>query len=118
MSTLIGVSAVLVVIGSSVNVCLGLWTRSTVEAVAEDAARDLAATPGEIDDARIQDVLDRARRRLGPVAARSVLVVEDVDGAVRLHVRFPGVSLLPRMLRQVAVGTIDERVVVRREGTT
>lgn len=118
LGTLIGIGAIVAMIGLAANVCLGLWTRSTIEAVAQDAARDIAATPGaEIDPARIDAVLGRARDRLGAVGDRTSLVVERIDEAVTLHVRHPGVSLLPRLVEhRAAFGSLDERIVVRREG--
>ncbi len=108
----------IVTIAFAANVCLGLWTRSTVEAVAQDAARDLAATPGgTIDAARVHDVLNRARTRLGATGARTGLEVESTSDELTLHVRHPGVSLLPRLIRHgTAIGSLDERIVVRREG--
>lgn len=118
LGTLMGVGAVVVCVAFAANVCLGLWTRSTVEAVAQDAARDLAATAGgTIDAARVHEVLARARSQLGPTGDRTRLDVERIDDDVTLRVRHPGVSLLPRLLhRGTAVGAIDERIVVRREG--
>jgi len=101
---------VLVVLGLCANVCVGLWTRSTVEAVAQDAARDLAATPaGRLDARRVQDVLGRARDRLGPAGQRTELHVERIDDRLALRVRHPGVSLLPRMIADVGgIGALDE----------
>lgn len=106
-------------IGLASNVCLGLWTRSTVEAVAQDAARDIAATPGaDPDMARVEEVLTRARRRLGPTGERTQLELETMGEDVTLRVRHPGVSLLPRLLTgKAAFGALDERIVVRREGS-
>ncbi|RTL08447.1 MAG: hypothetical protein EKK62_07600 [Acidimicrobiia bacterium] len=114
---MLGVSALVVALGLATNVCVGLWTRSTVEAVAQDAARDLAATPeGGLDRARVDEVLDRARSRLGSAGARTDLRLEGLDGSVRLRVRHPGVSLVPRMLSgHGAFGSIDEVIVVGRE---
>ena len=104
-------------IGLCANVCIGLWTRSTVEAVAQDAARDIAATPvGELDAARIDDVLDRARARLGPTGARPALRLDRLDDRVAVRGRHPGVSLLPRLAADgPAVGAVDQLVVVGRE---
>ena len=44
LSTVIGVACVAALLGLAVNLTLGLWVRSTVDAVAYDAARDLATT--------------------------------------------------------------------------
>ena len=106
----------IVTVGLCANVCLGLWTRSTVEAVAQDAARDLAATPaGQLDPQRIETVLSRARSRLGPTGAETELRLERLDDRVAVRVRHPGVSLLPRLLAGPSVGEFDELVVVGRE---
>lgn len=107
----------IVALGLSANVCVGLWTRSTVEAVAQDAARDLGATPaGELDSARVATVLDRARDRLGHIGERTVLRLERLDDSVGLRVRHPGVNLVPRMIAgHGAVGAIDQVIVVGRE---
>ena len=104
-------------LGLCANVCLGMWTRSTVEAVAQDAARDLASTPrGELDRDRIDLVLDRAAASLGPTGDRTELRVEALDERVAIRVRHPGVSLMPRMISGgPVVGAIDELVVVGRE---
>ena len=117
LGTLFGVGAVIVMIGLCANVCIGLWTRSTVEAVAQDAARDIASTPvGELDAARIDDVLDRARARLGPTGARTELRLERLDDRVAVRVRHPGVCLLPRLVAGgPSVGAVDQLVVVGRE---
>jgi len=114
---LFGVAVVLIAIGSACNVCIGLWTRSTVEAVAQDAARDLASTPATAIDAdRVHEVLGRARNRLGPTGDRTRLTLESTDPSVILHVAHPGVSLIPRLLDgHAAVGAVDERIVVGRE---
>lgn len=104
----------IVVLGVCANVCIALWTRSTVEAVAQDAARDLAATPaGRLDAQRVDDVLSRARGRLGPTGARTELTVERTGDRISLRVRHPGVSLLPRMVAGVGgVGGLDEVISV------
>ncbi len=117
LSTLFGVAVVLVAVGSTCNVCIGLWTRSTVEAVAQDAARDLAASQTEgIGPERVRQVLSRARERLGPTGKRTSMSVESTSPSVVLRVTHPGTSLIPRVLAgSASVGAIDERIVVRRE---
>ena len=104
-------------LGFSANVCIGLWTRSTVEAVAQDAARDLASTPrGELDRRRVDTVLHRAMSALGPTGRRTQLSLEHLDDRVVIRVRHPGVSLMPRMLADgPTIGALDELIVVRRE---
>lgn len=120
LGTLFGVGAVVVTLGFAANVCVGLWTRSTVESVAQDAARDVAATPGgDVDRTRVEEILNRARARLGRTGARIRLQIEVDTDSVVVRVRHPGVSLLPRMLGHLpAVGAVDERLVVRREGVS
>ena len=43
LSTVIGVAVVIAVLGLAVNLAVGLWLRSTVDAIAYDAARSVAA---------------------------------------------------------------------------
>lgn len=120
LSTLFGVGAVIVMLGLSANVSIGLWTRSTVEAVAQDAARDLAASPdGTLDAQRVQQVFTRARSSLGPTGRRTELTLVRIDDRVVVRVRHPGVSLLPRMITGgPAIGSIDETITVRREASS
>jgi hypothetical protein len=120
LSTLFGVGAVIVMLGFSANVSIGLWTRSTVEAVAQDAARDLAASPDDsLDSQRVQEVLGRARASLGPTGRRTELTLVRLDDRVVIRVRHPGVSLLPRMISTGAsIGALDQTISVRREGSS
>jgi hypothetical protein len=120
LGAVIGVGIVMTVIGLAVNVTLGLWTRSTVDAVTYDAARRVASTPvGDDVGARARRATADARHQLGPYGSRVDLAFESLGPPrVVLHVRAPGVALLPRMLGGgPVVGAIDRRVVVRREGT-
>jgi len=111
---------VIVMLGFSANVSIGLWTRSTVEAVAQDAARDLAASPDDsLDSQRVQEVLGRARASLGPTGRRTELTLVRLDDRVVIRVRHPGVSLLPRMISTGAsIGALDQTISVRREGSS
>lgn len=120
LSTLFGVGAVIVMLGLSANVSIGLWTRSTVEAVAQDAARDLAATPeGALDAGRVSQVLARARSSLGPTGRRTELTLVRLDDRVVLRVRHPGVHLLPRMISNLpTIGALDQTIAVRREASS
>lgn len=116
LSTVLGVAVVLGVLGLAVNVTLGLWLRSTVDAVAYDAARRVATTPSGVDrhDAAAVALAD-ARRLLGAHADRVELQFESLD-PVQLHVRSPGVELLPAMVDGgPTVGTIDRRIVMQAE---
>jgi len=125
LGTTIGVAVVLAVLGLAVNVSLGLWTRSTVDSVAYDAAREVASSAAaDRDDAAGDAVAEqsataRARQVLGPYGAQVEFDFEQAPGDDRivLHVVAPGVSLLPRMFDGgPVVGALDRRIVVRREG--
>ncbi len=118
LSTVIGVACVAALLGLAVNLTLGLWVRSTVDAVAYDAARDLATTYDDGERAAAaSDIVHRAKDSLGPYGAEVVLDVESLDGdSVVLRVRAPGVSLRPaRGDGGPTVGAIDRRIVVRTE---
>jgi hypothetical protein len=118
LSTVIGVACVAGVLGLAVNVALGLWTRSTVDAVAYDAARDLATAPAGLDrNAAAPEVIRSALDTLGPYGSRVRMELEAGDGTtVVLRVRAPGVALLPAFLEGgPTVGDVDRRVVVRVE---
>jgi hypothetical protein len=108
-------------LGLGSNVAVGLWARSTVEAVAYDTARRIAETPRSADvTAQSAAALRNARSGLGPLAAQVDLRVlstgpDDVD----VLVRYPGVRLVPRLVRAgPVVGAIDRTLTVRREGRT
>lgn len=124
LSTTIGVGVMIAMLGFAANVTLGLWTRTTVDAVAYDAARRVATAPAEVEGdpaaqlATEQIAIDHARETLGTFGEQVELEFEPTDpDRVVLHVRSPGVGLLPRLLGGGAiVGEIDRRIVVRREG--
>jgi hypothetical protein len=112
----LGVAMVAALIGLSANVALGLWTRSTVESVVDDAARRIAATPVDRREAAAPAALASARQLLGPHGRRLHLEVRSVAPDVVVEVRSPGVALLPRLVhRRVAVGALDRRIVVHGE---
>jgi hypothetical protein len=115
----LGLGIVMALVGLAANVALGLWTRSTVDAVAYDAARRVASTPaGDDPSVRAREATAEARRLLGPYGREVDLDFETLGPpSVVLHVRAPGVALLPRMLHDgPVVGGIDRRIAVRREG--
>lgn len=126
LSAAIGIAVVLGALGLTVNVALGLWTRSTVDAIAYDAARSVATHPAAADPAIAPpDLLTaesaaiaHARTAIGPFGDRVSFSFEHPDAdVVVLHVEAPGVSLLPRFVDGgPVVGAIDRRVVLRREG--
>lgn len=118
LSTVIGVACVAGVLGLSVNVALGLWTRSTVDAVAYDAARDLATTPAGVERSSVAPtVIRRSLDALGPYGSRVHMDLEPGDAStVVLRVQAPGVSLLPAFVEGgPTVGDVDRRIVVRVE---
>jgi hypothetical protein len=119
LSSAFGVAIVMCCVGVAANVALGLWTRTTVDAVAYDAARDVATAPeGDDLQARAARAVETARRLLGPHGAHTELTFESLGPrTVVLHVRSPGVALLPRLVRGgPTVGTLDRRIALAREG--
>ncbi len=119
LSTVIGIGCVVATLGVASNVALGLWTRTTVDAVAYDAARSVATAPSTADRARTATAAtSRARDLLGAHGRTTELTFEDLgnDEQVALRVRSPGVKLLPRLIGGgPTVGAIDRRIVVQRE---
>jgi hypothetical protein len=128
LSTTIGVAVMIAMLGFAANVTLGLWTRSTVDAIAYDAARDLATSVDAMSDEMGDDPTARlhaeraaaahVRASLGRVGRDVEVTFEHTvaDDVVILHVRAPGVSLLPRMIGGgPIVGRLDRRIVIRRE---
>lgn len=106
-------------LGLGSNVAVGLWARSTIEAVAYDTARRIAETPRSADvGAQSNAALRNARSGLGPLAAQVDLrVLSTGPDDVEVLVRYPGVRLVPRLLRAgPAVGALDRTVSLRREG--
>jgi len=106
-------------IGLGANVAIGLWARSTVEAVAYDTARRIAETPRSADiGTQSAAALRNARSGLGPLAAQVDLqVVSTGPEDVQVRVRYPGVRLVPRLVRTgPVVGAVERTLTVRREG--
>ena len=123
LGTTIGLATVIAMLGFAANVAIGLWTRSTVDSVAYDAARSVATAPSAVtSDAASQgrveaDAIDAAKDQLGDLGDRVELGFESGVDVVVLHVRAPGTALLPRMIGGgPVVGAIDRRIVIRREG--
>lgn len=118
LGSVLGVACTAALLGLAVNLLVGLWVRSTVDAVAHDAARDIATTPEGVDRvARATDILDSAEASLGRYGdgVELTLEVADTDRVV-VHVTAPGVDLLPAMLDGgPTVGPVDRRIVVRSE---
>lgn len=120
LSAVIGLGVVVGLLGLLSNVALGLWTRTTIDAVAYDAAREVATSPTHLSRDQVERrALGRARSLLGPVGEDVVFRFEDLhdESTVALRVRAPGVSLLPRLIGSgPTVGEIDRRIVMTREG--
>lgn len=118
LSTAVGVGVVLGLVAVAANVAIGLWARTTVEAVTEDAARRVARAPHDADLAAVAaDAARDARRLLGRHGRRIHLEwIELGADRVQLRVRSPGAPLLPRVAGSaIAVGELDRVVSVRRE---
>lgn len=120
LSAALAVAILMGLLGLMVNVAIGLWTRSTIDAVAYDAAREVATQPAGIPLQPAGDrAIARARAVLGPVGDEVSLRFDGLDDGpmVTLHVRAPGVSLLPSLVAGgPTVGSIDRRIVMIREG--
>ena len=118
LSSVLGVGILLALLGLTVNVALGLWTRTTVDSVAYDAARHVATAPVELSEHQARhQAIERARTLLGSYGDRVELTFEAAGAdVVVLRVRAPGVSLLPRLIdRGPAVGALDRRIVMTKE---
>lgn len=119
LSTVFGVAAVAAAVGLAANICIGLWARTTVDAVAYDAARDIATAPSGTDRALIaQQIVDEAHASLGTHRERVQMEIESLDSdRVVLRVRSTGVDLIPAMIDGgPAVGAMDRTISVRIEG--
>lgn len=115
-----GVAVVAATIGLSANVALGLWVRSTVDSVAYDAATWVASADTATTSPRALErtAIDNARELLGEYGHQvSLAFIDDGDPmTISLHVRAPGVSMLPRMFGGgPVVGSIDRIITVGRE---
>lgn len=113
----VGIAAALLAVAA--DVAIGLWARTTVDAVAYDAARAMATAPPGVDRQRFAvDTIERAREVLGRTARRTDLRFESLDDTewVTLRVRSEPVTLLPRLVGGGSlVGGVDRRIVLRRE---
>jgi len=117
LGTAFGVAMLIAFVGFASNVGLGLWFRTSVDAVASDAARELAASPsGRNSSAERPRVLLRAKQQLGAYGKSVRFTVRETTDAVALRVQSPGIGLLPRVIRGGAiVGSLDRWIIVRRE---
>lgn len=120
LSTVIGLTMLLVLLALATQVALGLLARTTTEAVAYDAARRVATAPAGMprDEAEAR-TLRHAREVLGTRADRVDLrFLPAPSDRVVLQVRAEGVSLLPVAISAgVRIGDLDRRIVMVREAT-
>lgn len=120
LGSVFGLAVVAGLIGLVANVSVGLWTRSTVDSVAYDAALRVAAAdvpPGH-RAALERTVIEDAKALLGSYGDQvSLGFVDDGDpSTVTLHVRAPGSSTLPRMFGGgPVVGSLERLITVTRE---
>ena len=121
LSSIFGVGVFLLLLMFCSHVLLNLWLTSSVDAVAHDAAVDVATSGA--DDARLADVearaVDRARAALGRYGDRVTLTFEPAaPDRVVLHVTAPEIGLLPPVVADLAGSNgLDRRIVVRRESS-
>jgi len=119
LSTVFGVTVFLVLLMFCSHVLLNLWLTSSIDAVAHDAATDVATSGADDDELPgvRADAIDRAREALGGYGDDVELVFEaSPPDRVVLRVTAPGISLLPRAVADVTgLGGLDRRLTVRRE---
>lgn len=119
ISTLFGLGALLAMLGLATNVALGLWARTRTESIAYEAARAVATAPAGSDATTVRALaVQRACSALGDRCGEVQLDFESAatDTFVTLHVRAPGVRLLPRMVAgDAVVGDLDRLIRIRRE---
>lgn len=118
LSTSFGVGVFLALLFLAAHVLLNLWAISTVDAVAHDAALEVALAPASAERFAVEaQALSRARASLGRYGEQvSLSFVPADDGAVALRVRAPGLRLLPSLLADgLGVEGVDRTVVVQSE---
>lgn len=122
LPTVFGLAMLLGMLGLACNVALGLWSRTTTESIAYEAARSVAtAEPGVDQEAVRGQALERACDLLGGNCADVELYFESAAAdhpMVELHVNAPGVGLLPRFIADggPVVGELHRTIRIRREG--
>lgn len=117
LSTVFGVAAAVTTIGLASNICIGLWERTTVDAVAYDAARDIATAPPGVDRAtHAARILRDAQDSLGEGDRVQLGIVSLDDDRVVLRVQSRGVSLLPSLIDGgPVVAPLDRTISMRIE---
>lgn len=116
LSATFSLALFLVLVGVALNVVVGLWIRSSVDAVAHDAAVLVASQPPSVDAERL--ALNQARELLGSYSKEVTFeFVHAVDSSqVILHVQSPGYAVMPRVVGERAlVPGLDRRIIVHRE---
>lgn len=122
LPTVFGLAVLLGMLGLACNVALGLWSRTTTESIAYEAARSVAtAEPGVDQEAVREQALERACDLLGNNCADVDLHFEPTAAdqpMVALHVSAPGVAVLPRFIADggPVVGELNRTIRIRREG--
>lgn len=119
LSSVFGVGVFLILLMFCSHLLLNLWLTSSVDAVAHDAATDVAASgAGDAGLPAVQQrAIERARADLGEYGQRVQLTFE-AGGPDRivLHVVAPELTLLPRIVADLTgIGGLDRRIVVQRE---
>lgn len=117
LGTVFGVAVLMGAVALAADVGVGLWVRSSVDAVASDLAHELASLPdAERTAARRAAAVERARAVLGPHGRRVRVAVGESAGSVTVRVQSPAVGLLPRLAGGGStVAGLDRTVVVRKE---
>jgi len=118
-----GLAMLLGLLGVCTNVALGLWSRSTTESIAYEAAWMVATAPADADPHRVRATArDRACEMLGSRCDEVSLTFDDPIAApgrdlVEVRVVAPGVPLLPRMVAAGGpiVAPLDRTIRIRRE---
>ncbi len=111
VSSVVGVAIFLVLLLFAVQVLVGLYATSVVTAATYDAAKILAGGDQGDSTASRANAEDTARSQLGRFGERATFRwANDVD-TIRLHVRAPRPTLLPRSLaHSVGLGDIERTV--------
>lgn len=118
LGTTFGVGVFLTLLFFASHVVLNLWAIATVDAVAHDAALEVALRSDGSDRATAEArALAHARASLGANAEQVSFAFEPRnDDVVALHVRAPGLRLLPTIVATpLGVEGLDRTVVVHSE---
>lgn len=118
LGTSFGIGVFLALLFLAVHVLINLWAISTVDAVAHDAALEVAlAADSSNRPALEREAIEHARVSLGRYAEQVEFSFQPAaEGEVALHVRAPGLRLLPSLLADgLGVEGLDRRIVIRSE---